>query len=68
MNKSGKKEKKMSVLKITKENFETEVIENPYNSDQCIIKTYMDDVENAIALLEEFLCTIHTDTDLNPFS
>ena len=29
---------------------------------------HMDDVENAIALLTEFLCTINADTDLNPFS
>ena len=29
---------------------------------------HMDDVENAIELLAEFLCTINENTDLNPFS
>lgn len=29
---------------------------------------HMEDVENAIELLAEFLCTINADTDLNPFS
>jgi len=28
----------------------------------------LEDVENSIELLAEFLCTIHKDTDLNPFS
>jgi len=28
----------------------------------------MDDIDNAIELLAEFLCTIDEDTDLNPFS
>lgn len=29
---------------------------------------HMNDIENAIELLAEFLCTINEDTDLNPFS
>lgn len=29
---------------------------------------HMDDIENAIELLAEFLCNINADTDLNPFS